>query len=214
MPASPVSFIDAQVKEALNHQQLLFAGTADVCPLHDNAAAARLLWRVRVLALREGAPDSWDHIVPRAITISDDAKKESAAGPLTFSDTSRMLSSYLLAAVLTGIRSRSRSSRRRLLSSVNRRSLRSAMDCFVFLICDGSTASRDVYCGMVALGSVFAGKATERINNRRRATAAVRMQRGGERQSSSQRRSYNKIISKTIFPYYPTTMLATRQSAG
>lgn len=52
---------------------------------------------------------------------------------------------YLLAAVLTGIRSRSRSSRRRLLSSVKRLSLRSAIDCLVFRICDGSPTSREVY---------------------------------------------------------------------
>lgn len=53
--------------------------------------------------------------------------------------------SYLLLAWLTGIRSRSRSSRRRLLSSVRRRSFRSAMLCLFFLIWVGSPTSREVY---------------------------------------------------------------------
>jgi hypothetical protein len=55
----------------------------------------------------------------------------------------------LLEAPLTGMRSRSRSSRSRALSSVSLRSFRSAMLCLFFLICDGSPPSRDVYCGMV-----------------------------------------------------------------
>ncbi len=60
--------------------------------------------------------------------------------------------SHLLAALLTGMRSRSRSSRSRLFSSVNLRSLRSAIDCLFFLICDGSPTSRDVYWGMLGVG--------------------------------------------------------------
>ena len=52
---------------------------------------------------------------------------------------------HLFEAWLTGIRSLSRSSRSRLFNSVNRRSLRSAILCLFFLICDGSPTSRDVY---------------------------------------------------------------------
>lgn len=52
---------------------------------------------------------------------------------------------YLFAAWETGIRSRSRSSRSRLFSSVRRRSFRSAIDCLFFFIWPGSAASRDAY---------------------------------------------------------------------
>lgn len=54
----------------------------------------------------------------------------------------------LLEAWLTGIRSLSRSSLSRLLSSVNRRSLRSAILCLFLLIWDGSPISLDVYWGI------------------------------------------------------------------
>ena len=59
--------------------------------------------------------------------------------------TLRLGSKYLFAACETGILSRSKSSRRRLFNSVRRRSLRSAIDCLFFLICDGSPTSRDEY---------------------------------------------------------------------
>lgn len=56
---------------------------------------------------------------------------------------------HLLAACDTGIRSRSKSSRNRLFSSVKRRSFRSAIDCLFLLICDGSPTSLDAYVGMM-----------------------------------------------------------------
>jgi len=59
----------------------------------------------------------------------------------------------LFAAVLTGMRSRSRSSLKRLFSSVNRLNFKSAIDCLVFLICDGSPTSRDVYWGILNYGN-------------------------------------------------------------
>lgn len=111
--------------------------------LHDNAAAATLLWRVRVLSFRNGAPDTRHHVIPGAVAVRDDAVKTRELAPGPTIPGKRF--PHLLAAWLTGMRSRSRSSRSRELSSVSLRSFRSAMLCLVFLICDGSPTSREVY---------------------------------------------------------------------
>ena len=60
-------------------------------------------------------------------------------------------SPHLLAACDTGIRSRSKSSRSLLFSSVKRRNFKSAMDCLFFFICEGSPTSLDVYAGMMTV---------------------------------------------------------------
>ena len=60
-------------------------------------------------------------------------------------------SPHLLAACDTGIRSRSKSSRSLLFSSVKRRNFKSAMDCLFFFICEGSPTSLDVYAGMMTM---------------------------------------------------------------
>jgi hypothetical protein len=41
--------------------------------LHDSAASAALLGRIRVVLLVDGAPDRGDHEVLRAIRVGDDA---------------------------------------------------------------------------------------------------------------------------------------------
>ena len=46
-------------------------------PLHDNTAATRLLGSVRVLALGNGAPDRWHHVVPCPVAVGNNAKDNS-----------------------------------------------------------------------------------------------------------------------------------------
>jgi hypothetical protein len=41
--------------------------------LHDHTAAAGLLWRIGVLALRNSAPDGRNHVVPGTVAVGDDA---------------------------------------------------------------------------------------------------------------------------------------------
>lgn len=112
--------------------------------LHDQTATSALLWCIRVLALWHNTPDGDDHVISSAVAVGDDA----VGGALRQRAMPRhvqSVDSYLLLAWLTGIRSRSRSSRSRLLSSVRRRSFRSAMLCLFFLIWVGSPTSREVY---------------------------------------------------------------------
>lgn len=112
--------------------------------LHDQAATSALLWCVRVLALWYNTPDGDNHVISSAVAVGDDAVGGALCQRVMLRDAISV-ESYLLLAWLTGIRSRSRSSRRRLLSSVRRRSFRSAMLCLFFLIWVGSPTSREVY---------------------------------------------------------------------
>lgn len=103
--------------------------------LHDDTAAAGLLRRIGILALWYCAPYRRDHIISCAIAVRNDAAAIALASRFPVRQWSRcVFGAYLLEAVLTGMRSRSRSSRSLLLSSVRRLSFRSAIDCFVFLI--------------------------------------------------------------------------------
>lgn len=54
--------------------------------LHDHTAATRLLRRIRVLALGDGAPDGGNHVVPSAIAVSNDAvaRLVTAHAPISF----------------------------------------------------------------------------------------------------------------------------------
>lgn len=131
--------------------------------LHDEAAAAGLLRRVGILAFGDGSPDRRYHIIPRTVAVGDDADatngvSKAVISPLASRQTQlprKGRGTYLFEAVLTAMRSLSRSSRRRLFSSVKRRSLRSAMDCLFFLIWDGSAPpSRVMNCAILLCGTV------------------------------------------------------------
>ena len=100
-----------------------------------------LLGSIRVVPLVDCSPDAWYHEVLRAICVGDDAIAHVNSRILT--QVCKMM--YLFAACETGIRSRSKSSLRRLFNSVSRRNLRSAIDCLFFLACDGSPTSREEY---------------------------------------------------------------------
>lgn len=113
--------------------------------LHDQAATSALLWRVRVLALWHNSPYGDHHVISSAVAVGNDAIRRALCQRVMLLRDVRSVDSYLLLAWLTGMRSLSRSSRRRLLSSVRRRSFRSAMLCLFFLICVGSPTSREVY---------------------------------------------------------------------
>lgn len=53
--------------------------TCTVRRLHDSAAAARLLRRVRILAPRYRRPDGWDHVVSGTVTVGDNAVRKLAS---------------------------------------------------------------------------------------------------------------------------------------
>ena len=118
-----------------------------VASLHHNAASSTLLRCVRIVLLINRAPDWRYHEVLRAVGVRDDAMARIRIC-LTFKHQLWQWT-YLLAAWETGIRSRSKSSLRRLFNSVRRRNLRSAIDCLFFLTWEGSDASRDEYWGIV-----------------------------------------------------------------
>jgi hypothetical protein len=88
-----------------------------------------LLGSIRVVPLVDCSPDAWYHEILRAICVGDDTIAQVNSRILT--QVCKMM--YLFAACETGIRSRSKSSLRRLFNSVSRRNLRSAIDCLFFL---------------------------------------------------------------------------------
>jgi hypothetical protein len=127
---------------------------------------ARGLNNIWVLSLWNATPDRRNHEIFCAVGIGNDAmvavsprllynmtfpedlemrnERESQPKVIIYGKIAGMSKvKYLFAAWETGMRSLSRSSRRREFSSVRRRSLRSAIDCLFFFIWPGS--SREEY---------------------------------------------------------------------